>query len=69
MIAFRQGSVPEVIEDGVTGFICDDEEAMVGAIARVDEIDRARCSQVAEERFSPERMTDDYVRVYQQLSG
>lgn len=69
VIALRQGSVPEVIEDGVTGFICDDEEAMVEAIVRVDEIDRARCRQVAEERFSPERMTDRYVNVYRQLCG
>ena len=67
VIAFRQGSVPEVIEDGVTGFICDDEDAMVDAIGRLDEIDRARCRQVAQERFSPERMTDDYIEVYEQL--
>ncbi|HEY1295329.1 MAG TPA: glycosyltransferase family 4 protein [Chloroflexota bacterium] len=69
VIGFREGSVPEVIEDGVTGFICDDEEDMVEAIGRIGEIDRARCRQVAEERFSPERMADDYIQVYQQLCG
>ncbi|MBV9329493.1 MAG: glycosyltransferase family 4 protein [Chloroflexi bacterium] len=67
VIALRQGSVPEVIEDGVTGFICDDEAGMVEAIGRIDEIDRARCRAVAEERFSPDRMADDYIRVYRQL--
>jgi len=69
VVALRQGSVPEVIEDGVTGFICDDETDMIDAIGRIDEIDRARCRQVAEERFSPRRMADDYVEVYRQLCG
>jgi glycosyltransferase involved in cell wall biosynthesis len=68
VIALRQGSVPEVIEDGVTGIICDDEASMLEAIGRIDEIDRARCRQVAEERFSPRRMADDYVAVYRQLA-
>jgi len=67
VIALRQGSVPEVVEDGVTGFICDDEAGMLDAIGRIDEIDRARCRQVAEERFSPSRMADDYIEVYAHL--
>ena len=67
VIAFRQGSVPEVIEQGVTGFICEDEAGMVEAIGHIDEIDRERCRQVAEERFSPARMTDDYIQIYEQL--
>ena len=67
VIALRQGSVPEVIEDGVTGFICDDEDEMVDAIGRIDEIDRSRCRQVAEERFSTERMADEYVDVFETL--
>ncbi|MBV9577888.1 MAG: glycosyltransferase family 4 protein [Chloroflexi bacterium] len=67
VIALRQGSVPEVVEHGVTGFICDDEDGMLEAIRHLDEIDRARCRQVAEERFSPDRMADDYVDVYRQL--
>jgi glycosyltransferase involved in cell wall biosynthesis len=67
VIAFRQGSVPEVIEHGVTGFICDDVDAMVEAIGHIGEIDRARCRKVAEERFSPARMADDYMRVYEEL--
>jgi glycosyltransferase involved in cell wall biosynthesis len=69
VIAFRQGSVPEVVEDGVTGFICDDEADMIEAVERIHEIDRARCRQVAEERFSRERMADDYIQVYRQLCG
>jgi glycosyltransferase involved in cell wall biosynthesis len=69
VIAFRQGSVPEVVEDGVTGFICDDEASMVEAVGRIHEIDRARCRQVAEERFSPDRMADAYLQVYRELCG
>jgi glycosyltransferase involved in cell wall biosynthesis len=69
VIAFRRGSVPEVIDDGVTGFICDDEASMVEAIGRLDEIDRARCREVAQARFAPERMAEDYIEVYEQLVG
>src|SRR5262249_50222358 len=43
VIAVRAGSVPELIEDGRTGFICDDEDGMVCAVSRIDEIDRAVC--------------------------
>jgi glycosyltransferase involved in cell wall biosynthesis len=69
VIALRRGSVPEVVEHGVTGFICDDESEMVEAIGRIDEIDRARCRAVAEERFSPDRMAEQYLEVYQRLCG
>jgi glycosyltransferase involved in cell wall biosynthesis len=69
VIAFRQGSVPEIIEEGVTGFICDSEDEMIDAIARISEIDRGRCREVAEQRFSTERMADDYARLYADLCG
>jgi glycosyltransferase involved in cell wall biosynthesis len=69
VIALRRGSVPEVVEHGVTGFICDDESEMVEAIGRIDEIDRARCRAVAEERFSPDRMAEQYLELYQRLCG
>lgn len=67
VLAFRNGSVPEVIEHGVTGFICDSEDEMVDAVAHVDEIDRARCRAEAERRFSPAAMADGYERVYDRL--
>src|SRR5213075_1792967 len=57
VIAYRCGSVPEVIDDGVTGFICDDLEQAVAAIARVPELSRATCRRVFEERFTAARMT------------
>jgi len=67
VLAFRNGSVPEVLEHGVTGFICDDEDEMVNAIRRIDEIDRSRCRAEVERRFSPATMADAYERVYENL--
>jgi glycosyltransferase involved in cell wall biosynthesis len=67
VVAFRNGSVPEVLEHGVTGFICDTEDEMVDAVKRIDEIDRSRCRSEAERRFSPAVMADAYERVYEQL--
>jgi glycosyltransferase involved in cell wall biosynthesis len=65
VIAFRCGSVPEVIDDGVTGFICDDVPGAVRAVDRVRELDRAACAAVARRRFSAARMAADYVQLYE----
>jgi glycosyltransferase involved in cell wall biosynthesis len=67
VIALGRGSVPEVIEHGVTGFVCDDEDAMVAAVGRLGEIDRRRCRAEAERRFSPDAMAGAYERVYRSL--
>ena len=64
VIALRNGSVAEVIEHGETGFVCDSEDELVQAIGRIGELDRARCRQAAELRFSPARMADEYEQVY-----
>ena len=64
VIGFRRASVPEVIRDGVTGFVVDDVEEMAQAIGRLGEIDRARCRREAEERFSVGRMVDDVEAMY-----
>jgi glycosyltransferase involved in cell wall biosynthesis len=69
VIALRDGSVPEVIEHGVTGFICSSEEEMVAAIGRLGEIDRARCRAEAERRFSPRAMAQAYEHLYERLLG
>jgi glycosyltransferase involved in cell wall biosynthesis len=69
VIALRDGSVPEVIEDGVTGFICSSEQEMVAAVGRLGEIDRAHCRDEAERRFSPLAMAKAYERLYEQLLG
>jgi len=67
VIALRDGSVPEVIEDGVTGFICKNEDEMVAAVGRVGELDRAHCRAEAERRFSPVAMAAAYERLYHRL--
>ena len=69
VLALRRGSVSEVIEDGVTGFVRDTEDELVEAVARVTELDRERCRSEAERRFSPSAMADAYERVYQNLVG
>ncbi len=67
VIAFRGGSVDEIIEDGVTGFIVESIEEAVEAIERIPSIDRRECRAVFEERFSARRMCNDYLRVYERV--
>ena len=69
VIAGRFGSVPEVIEDGVTGFICDSVEEMALAVERVGELDRAACRKAALERFSAAQMASGYEALYQRVAG
>jgi glycosyltransferase involved in cell wall biosynthesis len=67
VIAFNRGSMPELIEDGVTGFLVDTVEEAVAAVSRIDEIDRTACRAAVAARFSVERMADDYIKLYQRL--
>lgn len=67
VLAYRRGSIPEIIEDNVTGFICEGVDTMAAAVQRISEIDRQRCRSSFEERFTVSRMAQDYLRVYQQL--
>ncbi len=67
VIATRRGSVPEVIEDGVTGFIVDDAEHAAPAVRRIGELDRRACREAFERRFSAARMARDYLGVYESL--
>ena len=69
VIAYRAGSVPEVITDGVSGFIVEDIEGAVEAVNRLGEIDRAAVRAAFEDRFTVERMARDYLRVYEHLVG
>lgn len=65
IVAFRAGSVPEVIEDGVTGFVVDDIDQAVVAVERARRLDRSRVREAFEERFTADRMARDYVALYQ----
>ena len=67
VIAYRRGSVPEIIEEGVTGFIVQDLDEAVRAAERIPTLNRWRCRQRFEERFSAARMARDYLVSYQRL--
>jgi glycosyltransferase involved in cell wall biosynthesis len=67
VIAYRRGSVPEVIEDGWSGFIVDDLEGAVAAVAELDRIDRGMVRARFEHRFTAERMANDYLALYDSL--
>jgi glycosyltransferase involved in cell wall biosynthesis len=67
VIAFNRGSVPEVIEDGRTGFIVEDEIGAVAAVYRLAELSRQGIRQRFEERFTARRMAQDYLAVYRSL--
>ena len=69
VVARPCGAVPEVVVDGRTGFIGSELVELVEAVKRIDEIDRAACRRHAEERFSVERMTEDYEAVYGRLAA
>ena len=64
VIAWRRGSVPEVVEDGVTGYVVDSIDDAVSAVERIDRLSRATCRSVFEQRFDASRMARDYVDVY-----
>nr|MBO2513373.1 glycosyl transferase [Gammaproteobacteria bacterium] len=66
-IAYPLGSVPEIVEHGVTGLIVRNETQAVEAVERVATLDRARCRAIFERRFSVERMASDYVRLYERV--
>src|SRR5262245_31946444 len=64
VVAWRCGSVPEVVADGVTGFIVDSIDQAVQAVGRVERLDRRACRRGFEERFDAARMAGDYLEVY-----
>ena len=84
VIAYNRGSVPELIEDGVTGFIIDPddsprpgkgtwaikkqgEEGLIEGLRRIGEIKRSDCRKRVEEMFSIEKMTENYVSLYEKI--
>jgi glycosyltransferase involved in cell wall biosynthesis len=69
VVAFNSGSVPEVMEDGLTGFVVDDVDEAVAAVNRLDRLFRPTIRSRFEERFSARAMARDYLRVYKQLTA
>ena len=67
VIAFDRGSMPEIIRDGETGYIVEDIDGAINAVAAVATIDRSICRADVERRFTSTRMARDYVRVYEDI--
>jgi glycosyltransferase involved in cell wall biosynthesis len=67
VLGLARGAVPEVIEHGVTGFVSDDLDGLVGAVGRLDEIDRVACRARVERLFSDAAVTDAYLAVYRDM--
>ena len=68
VIAFKSGSVPEVIDDGITGFVVPGEAEAVEAIGRLSELDRREVRRHFEKRFTTRRMAQEYLRHYKALA-
>ncbi len=67
VLAYRRGSIPEIVDHGVTGFICETVDEMVEAVGQVSLIDRKQCRAAFDERFTADRMARDYVALYERL--
>ena len=67
VIAFRRGAVPEIVEDGVTGFVVDGETGAVDAVRRLSTLDRARVRARFERRFTARRMAGQHLDLYETL--
>ncbi len=67
VLAFPRGAAPEIVDDGTTGFLCTDTDAMIAAVARIGSIDRAACRDAAERRFSLQRMARDHESLYRRV--
>ena len=67
VLAYRRGSIPEIIEHGTTGFVSENLSEMVAAVERLGEIDRQRCRTSFDQRFTADRMARDYVALYERI--
>jgi glycosyltransferase involved in cell wall biosynthesis len=64
VVAYRAGSVPEVVADGTTGFVCETISGMIEAVGRVGDLDRRACRERVERLYSPVAMADGYDRAH-----
>jgi glycosyltransferase involved in cell wall biosynthesis len=67
VIGLRRGSLPEIVQHGVNGFVCDSVDEMASVVGRIAEIDRRECRRIAEEKFSDRVIVDSYERLYREL--
>jgi len=67
VIAYDRGSMPELIQDGISGFIVDDLDAAVQAVGKINTLDRRVCREDVEKRFTSQRMAREYMGIYQRI--
>jgi len=67
VIAYNKGSMPELIEEEVNGFLVDDVDGALAALEKLPNIERKRCREIVEKNFSVGRMVDEYIKVYQKI--
>jgi glycosyltransferase involved in cell wall biosynthesis len=67
VIAFNRGSAPEIVEDGLTGFVVEDVNGAIGAVDRLGHLSREKVRRRFEERFTARRMAQDYLSAYRGL--
>src|SRR4029453_14220320 len=68
VFAYRPGSTPEILDDGVTGFICDSMAEKIKKLGQLPSINRRRCRDAFENRFTVSRMVKDYLAVYERMA-
>ena len=69
VVAIRGGSVPEILDHGVTGFVCDEVDEAIEATTRVHTLDRRACRRAFERRFTATRMAEEYIHLYRRLAA
>jgi len=69
VLSFREGAAPEIVEPGVTGFLCDDEPDMVARLEEVGDLDRRACRAAVEGWFSADRMVAEHLDLYERVVG
>lgn len=67
VITYRHGSFPEIIDDGITGFLCRDIDDMAAAVGKISSVNRHACRKAFEQRFTVQRMTEQYVSLYDRV--
>ncbi len=67
VVAFKRGSMPELVTDGINGFLVSDVSEAVEAVRQIGKLSRRACREIAERRFSRGRMVDEYLRVYSEI--
>ena len=67
VLAYPEGAAPEIVDDGRTGFLCQDEADMVQALGRLEQIDRTECRAAVERSFSSERMVAEHIELFERV--